>query len=1091
MESIESRYKKLTPIEHILKRPGMYIGNITSEPVDMFVLDDATNIKGNNFILKEVNYNAGFLKIFDEILTNASDHAIRCKDNKWKPVTHIKVTVQKDRVIVENSGPGIPIQIHKEHKIYIPELVFGNIHSGENFDDDEERMVGGTHGLGASLTNIFSSKFIIETADGKKKYRQSFTNNLLKKNKPSISASNRNYTRITYFPDFEKFGLTEITTEIESIFIRRVIDVAAYSTSVKVYYNSKLIPIRTFKDYIKMFGEEIVSEDINDRWQIGVAKTQIDNFQQVSMVNGVGTIHGGTHVNFVTNAIIKTLTEKLNRSHKGLNIKPNFIKNHLFIFVNCKIPNPSFENQTKERLMTRLTAEMVKNFDISDNFYKKIIASELKNEIVNFIALKEFQEAKKETGQNSRKSKLKIKKLDDANKAGTSESSKCYLFLTEGDSAAATTKRGFSVTGGNYYGLYPLRGKPLNVKKVSLHKMMDDDEITHIISALGLEIGKKYNSTRTLRYGKVVIMTDQDHDGAHIKGLIINLFETYWPELLKLEFIFEFITPIVKVKKSGKSKYFYSLNDYNKWKSSVGSGWFIKYYKGLGTIEPTEAKNFFKDINKHLIIFNSEDFKQEREYIDLIFNKKRTDDRKEWLLKYIPGVERDKFNSKQTYKSFFDNEYKEYSIADNIRSIPSIVDGLKPSQRKILYTLFKRNFKNEVKVELLLGSILELSAYHHGPVSLYETIVGMAQDFTGANNINLLEPTGEFGTRLKGGKDASASRYIFTNLEKITKVIFNKLDDDVLENLIDDGYTIEPKHYMPILPMVLVNGSDGIGTGWSSFIPKFNPIDIIKYLENKIKKKKKNIEFLPWYNRFKGSISFDKENNKCISKGKVKIFINNRIKDTIYQVTELPVGVWNDKYCLMLDKLIKDEVIIDYDDDSTDSDIDIKIRVTKKLPNLYDVLHLQNSLSLNNMILFNEQGKIQKYASQYEIIDEFFDIRLEYYRLRKENILKVLEEQKSYLSNKMKFIQSVLKKNIVVENKKRDAIEAQIVKLKIVKWNDSYDYLLNIPLIQFSKEKLIEMQETFNKKKEDIATIKSTSIEKMWSEDLSTLKKML
>lgn len=432
-KTIEQRYKKLTPREHVLRKSGMYIGNIQSEPTQLFVFEDIENFKGNIFTYKEVNYNSGFVKLFDEVLTNASDHYIRCKENKWKPVTYIKVTVNKDHVIIENNGPGIPVQIHKEHKVYVPELIFGHLLSGENFDDKDQRMVGGTHGLGVKLTNIFSTKFIIETADGKKKYRQSFTNNLSKKNKATISSSNRNYTKITYYPDFEKFGLTEITDEIQSVFLRRVIDIAAYSPDVKVTYNGKLIPIRTFKDYVKMFGEEIVTEKINDKWEIAVAKTQIDNFQQVSMVNGVATIHGGTHVNFVTNQIIKTITEKLNRSHKGLNIKQNFIKNHLFVFVNCKIPNPMFENQTKERLITRLTSEHTKDFEISENFYKKIIASELKDDIVNFIALKEFQDAKKETGQNSRKSKLKIRKLDDANKAGTNDSMKCYLFLTEGD----------------------------------------------------------------------------------------------------------------------------------------------------------------------------------------------------------------------------------------------------------------------------------------------------------------------------------------------------------------------------------------------------------------------------------------------------------------------------------------------------------------------------------------------------------------------------------------------------------------------------------------------------------------------------------
>jgi DNA topoisomerase-2 len=304
---------------------------------------------------------------------------------------------------------------------------------------------------------------------------------------------------------------------------------------------------------------------------------------------------------------------------------------------------------------------------------------------------------------------------------------KCHLFLTEGDSAASTAKRGFSVTGNDYYGLFPLKGKPLNVRDITLKKMRDNEEISNIITALGLEFGKKYTSTRTLRYGKLVIMSDMDPDGNHIKGLILNLFDTYWPELLELDFIYEFITPIVKVKKNKIIKYFYRQSEYKQWKKITNTnGYFIKYYKGLGTIEPSEAKLFFKDISKHLIRFNVSDFKRDQELIDLAFNKKKIEERKNWLSNYKPGIELDKFKNKQTYDSFFNNEFIEFSMSDNIRSIPSLMDGLKPSQRKILYTLFKRNFKNEVKVELLMGSVMEMSAYHHGACLDYNTEIFLA-----------------------------------------------------------------------------------------------------------------------------------------------------------------------------------------------------------------------------------------------------------------------------------------------------------------------------------------------------------------------------
>ena len=507
-KTIEERYKKLTPKEHILKRPGMYIGNVYTEPTKMFVFEDVTEIKGNKFTNKVVEYNAGFIKLFDEVLTNASDHYIRTGKVKY-----IKITISKDHIIIENDGPGIPVELHKEHKMYVPELIFGNLMTGENFDENDQRMVGGLNGLGSKLTNVFSTKFIIETADGKKKYVQTFTDNMDKKTKPSITKSTKNYTKITYYPDFQKFEMSEITDEIQSIFLKRAIDIAAYSPGVKVYYNDILIPIKTFKDYMKMFindEEELFYEKIGDNWEIGIARSPNDMFQQVSMVNGISTHVGGTHVNYISNQIIKLLGEKIEKNNKGVNVKQSMIKNHLFLFLNCKIPNPTFETQSKENLTTKMISELIKDIEVSDNFVKKLASSQIKDDIVNFATLKEFQEAKKST-QNGQKVKVRIAKLDDANKAGkTGESMKCGILLTEGDSAKSTAKAGISVVGNDYYGIYPLKGKPLNVRDVPLQKMRENDEIKDIIDIIGLEIGKKYTSTRTLRYGKVIIMADAD-----------------------------------------------------------------------------------------------------------------------------------------------------------------------------------------------------------------------------------------------------------------------------------------------------------------------------------------------------------------------------------------------------------------------------------------------------------------------------------------------------------------------------------------------------------------------------------------------------
>ena len=552
-KTIEERYKKLSPKEHILKRPGMYIGNIYTEPTKMFVFEDINEVKGSKFTNKIVEYNAGFIKLYDEVLTNASDHFIRTGQVKY-----IKINVEKNHIIIENDGPGIPIEMHKEHKMYVPELIFGNLMTGENFDDNDQRMVGGTHGLGVKLTNIFSTKFIIETADGKNKYQQFFSSNMDKKTKPTITKSTKNYTKITYYPDFIKFQLTEITDEIQSIFLKRAIDIAAYSPDVKVYYNDILIPIKTFKDYMKMFindEDEFFYEKINENWEIGIAHSQNDTFQQVSMVNGISTHIGGTHVNYISNQIIKLLSEKIEKTNKGINVKESMIKNHLFLFLNCRIPNPMFETQTKENLKTKMVSELVKDVEISEAFIKKLASSDIKNDIVNFASLKEFQEAKKST-QNGQKTKVRINKLDDANKAGKSpDNMKCGIILTEGDSAKSTAKAGISVVGNDYYGIYPLKGKPLNVRDISLQKMRENDEIKDIINILGLEIGKKYTTTRTLRYGKVIIMTDADCiDGDTLvltkRGYIAIKYINYEDEVLTHNNQWKSIIKIIEKQKN-------------------------------------------------------------------------------------------------------------------------------------------------------------------------------------------------------------------------------------------------------------------------------------------------------------------------------------------------------------------------------------------------------------------------------------------------------------------------------------------------------------------------------------------------------------
>lgn len=582
-------------------------------------------------------------------------------------------------------------------------------------------------------------------------------------------------------------------------------------------------------------------------------------------------------------------------------------------------------------------------------------------------------------------------------------------------------------------------------------------------------------------------------DGNHIKGLVINLFDTFWPELLTLDFIYEFVTPIVKIEKGADKnkqiKFFYKLDDYYKWKATGEKGWFVTYYKGLGTIEAEEAISFFKQITKHLIRFNYTTQEETQNAIDLAFNDKRANDRKEWLLNYTPGAEMDKFSKITTFKSFFDEEFIQFSMADNIRSIPHLMDGLKPSQRKILYTMFKNNYREKIKVSNLSGAVTEKSSYHHGPQSLEQGIIGLAQTFVGSNNINLLEPLGNYGNRLQGGKNASSSRYIFTKLTPATRVLFPDVDDHILKYLDDDGFSIEPEHYIPTIPMVLVNGADGIGTGWSTFIPKYSPKDLTKYLVSKLQDQVPEKNLQPWYKGFAGKIVWDEKSNRYVTQGVIK-----KVNMSTLRITELPIGTWNDKYYEHLDKLIEKKIIKDYIKNDTHVVVDITIQMTREalaemeaVGNFHKVFALETYLSMSNLMLWDATGKIKKYESVYEILEEFYTLRLVYYQSRKDFMLARLEQERKVLLNKMKFINAILKDQIQIKNVKRDQIEAQMETLGLERIEESYNYLLNMSLVSLTTERLVELKDAYDKKKEELQTITQTTINQMWLADLKTL----
>jgi len=1089
-KDVSEKYVKLSGIEHVLKRPDTYIGAVGMETKSLFV---ATNFEENlgdtKMEYREVTYSPGFVKIFDEAITNASDHAIRTGK-----VSYIKVTLKDDVISIENDGPGVPVVIHEKEKIYIPEMIFGHLLSGENFDDSKERFLGGRNGIGIKCTNIFSTEFKIETADGNKTYRQVFKNNMSGKTKPYTRKSKQSFTKITYKPDFEKFSMEGIDEVAMSILVKRVFDIAAYNPSLRVSLNGRVIPIRAFRDYMKLFLQEdaeIYYEKINDEWEIGISESPIDAFTQVSMVNGISTIIGGTHVNHATSMVVNSVKQSLTRGNK-VNIRVSDIKNRILLFVNCKLPNPTFNSQTKEDMTLRLNG-LTKGVVLNDSLLRRLSKAEMFADLLELSLMKEKLEAQKHLNKQASK-RISIDKLFDANNAGKiGKSQGCHLFLTEGDSARNLAIAGFSIIGRDNFGAFPLKGKPLNVRDANMKKIKENDEITKIVQILGLEFGKKYESLDGLRYGKVVIMSDADTDGYHIKGLIINLFDTFWPELLKLDYIYEFVTPLIIATQQKRKKMFYKMNEYFKWldETKTHSAYKIKYYKGLGTLGPQLGKELFKDLGKHLIPFHYGNGKKTKDIIDLAFNKKRQDDRKEWLSNYKLNSKWDKFAQKTTYESFMNNEFIDFSMDDNIRSIPSVVDGLKPSQRKILYTLKKLN-KGEMNVGEVFGLVKAHAEYHHGPASLEQGIIGMAQDFVGANNISLLVPAGSFGSRLSGGKDSSAARYIYTELRDITKAMFMQQDRDILNYLEVDGKQVEPEYYVPIVPQILINGTEGIGTGWSSKIPMYKIEDLIEYIDKKLDGVKRRAPLVPYFENFKGEVFYDEEKNNCVTRG-----ILVKENTSTIRITELPVNVWNDNYYAFLEKLIDKKIIKSYQKNCDDEKVDIRVKVFREVigalneDELIEIFELESTINMSNMHLFDATGKIKKYNNPDEIIDDYYNVRLEFYEKRRQFLIMKLEERKFKLSNLGKFINLIIKGVIKINNVPISKIESQLRTNKIKPIDDSYGYLLNIPIYKLNKDELDKLKADFTSVKEQLEELNNTTPHKMWHEDLIALKASL
>ncbi|KAH9527822.1 DNA topoisomerase 2-beta [Dermatophagoides farinae] len=453
-------------------------------------------------------------------------------------------------------------------------------------------------------------------------------------------------------------------------------------------------------------------------------------------------------------------------------LKPDQIRNRLWVFVNCFIENETFDSRTKEMMILQ-SENFAFKCVLSEKFFQSTMKIGIFDSILSWIRFKPQTEMDEKLIPKKRSKIISIPKLEDAYDAGSMNSLECTLIVTEGDSAHTIVNSGISVVNRNKFGIFPLNGKFINVREANKKQIMGNIDIKCLVEILGLKYNMKYTteeSMKSLRYGRLMIMTDQDPDGAHITGLIINFIHYYWPTLIKQNFIERFITPVIKVSNGSSFNHaFYSLAEFKDWKQKTwnSNSYHTRYYKGLAGSSPHEAKEYFLDMKRHRITFRY-DNKEDDESIELVFSMEKLEAKKQWLIKameerYLKPENGEKQNflynpEKQdiSFKEFIYKDYSEYYIEDNIRSISIMTDGFKPGQRKVIYFCIQRNdddANREVKVAQLAALAAEFTSYNHGEKFLMPTIIKMGQNFVGTNNLTLFQTQGQFGLRLNGGSE--------------------------------------------------------------------------------------------------------------------------------------------------------------------------------------------------------------------------------------------------------------------------------------------------------------------------------------------------
>ena len=1036
-------YRVMGEIEHVLERSDMYVGGNTVDTIRAFVAE------GDGIVFREVRHTAVLQALFNEVLSNAVDNHCR-----GAGTTCIKVKLTPERVVVWNNGRSVPFD--DLNGVPIPTAIFGKLRSGSNFNDSERRQTGGRNGYGVKLVNIWSTAFQVTIVNNGKKFTQRFSNNMRKTHPHRISAAAgvKDFVSVEYTPDFTRLGVEKFTRDDMALMAKRALDaVLCYGLDVRI--NNKRI-FKSPLQYLKALSSVHPVVSIDNVWTVSVFPNTREDFQHMSFCNGIATTDGGTHVSHVTRTLTKLFSDALLK----VKLKPahKLIKESLFLVVALRTPNPLFDSQCKTKLKSK-SFTFPCPWAPDKTFTKKIIKGAIFERLVEVFSARQELSMKKDDGKKTRR--VNVDKLIDATGAGTRESEKCTLIVCEGLSARAMLLQGTTANRmQRHIGLLPLKGKVLNCSCASNSKVSNNAEIQDLKKSLGLNHKKQYSSTASLRYGKVLVATDADDDGMHILGLLLTMFQNLYPGLIELGYVQRLVTPLLTARRGKTFHEFFSMEEYKNWQLRTGDfeKFTIKFYKGLGTSTNKDAKRYFSNLGRYVHPICG--IAEGKDALGMFFQKSRIEERKE----YVRAPTHDTLEP-QSLREFVYGELHGYARSSIVRSIPGH-DGMKQSARKIIYTCLKKKLygaSNDIKVSELAGIVSKETHYHHGSASLEAAIILLARRFKTVNPFPLLCNEGQFGSYLSGGKDHASSRYVFTRLEDVCKLLFNSDDLYVLPKSIVDGKEAEPKLLAPLLPIHLLNGSKGIATGFATQIYSYSVLDLIEAALC-ILSGKDPPELRPHFRDWDGPMEmhgtyFTTEAAVLEHGGKITI-------------RNLPVGVFPDDFI----KVLKDR----------------KHRVQHTTNGPIYILHgtelppkVKQKHSLTNMHALDANGVITKYTHAGEMLRSYVVFKLDVMGKRIQRQIEDLEHKIELLVATQTFIACILDGRLHFRGASDDELQKQMLALNIGKFSKA---LLQLPMRRLIQTEIPRAQTTARGTREELHTLRNTTPQKQYEMELILLK---